>query len=356
MAYQLVKRLLPKDTYYEKIADMKIILLRPDGAEHSTIEFKSGDNPDSLRGFGVHYFIVDEAARVPYESMVSVMTTVTQTFGKGIIISTPNGRGWFYDWYQRGEKFFEDGSPKYERPEDDPWKEWFAIRMPTWANPHVKLEAVRQMKKNLPEDVYRQEVAAQFLLDSAGVFRGIRECIRGEFQNYIPGHRYVMGVDLARLRDYSVLTVMDQTQQHVVAFDRFNKTSWEYQYSRIKEMAGRYKCTVCIDSTGIGDPIVENIVRSGVRVIPYKIGGSEAKKRLIDKLRLNIEHGKISFPAIPVLRHELENYEYQISDSGVVKYSAPSGQHDDSVISLALANWICDVEPCIYKHRSVRGI
>jgi len=232
MAYGLVKRLLPRETYIEYKADLRIALLRPDGDEHSVIEFKSGDNDDSLRGFGVNFFVMDEAARCKYESAVSVMTTVTQTMGKGIFISTPYARNWFYEWYQRGEKFFEDGSPKYASPEEDEWKQWFSIRMPTWTNPHVPLESIRHMRQNLPEDVFRQEVAAQFLEDSAGVFRGVRDCVKGVLQPFTAGHRYVMGVDLAKLKDYTVLTVMDVNTKHVVYHERFNKISWKHSTTR----------------------------------------------------------------------------------------------------------------------------
>jgi hypothetical protein len=356
MAYNLVMRLLPKDMYIEHKADMRITLLQPDGTDRSTIEFKSGENPDSLRGFGVNFFIIDEGARVPYESFVSVMTTVTQTRGNGFIISTPHFRNWFYDVYQRGEKYDEDGNPLYPNEADDPWPEWFSIRMPTWQNPTVDPKSIEEMKKNLPEDIFRQEVAAQFLLDSAGVFRGVKDCVKGDFQAPLPGHSYVMGVDLARLKDYTVLTVMDRQARHVVAFERFNQISWEVQYHKIVSMAKKYRAHVCIDTTGIGDPIVEQIKRAGVQVTPYKITGSTAKQQLIDKLRVNIEDGSISYPVIPIQRKELESYEYEVTESGVVKYSAPSGSHDDCVISLALANWLVSQPQLIYTFSNHRGI
>jgi len=53
---------------------------------------------------------------------------------------------------------------------------------------------------------------------------------------------------------------------------------------------------------------------------------------------------------------ELENYEYEISETGVVKYSAPDGFHDDCVVSLALANWGADQAPYFYRYRNIRGI
>src|SRR6185437_5023017 len=252
IAYDLAKKFLPKGTFEEYKSELRLTLMEPDGSEHSNIEFKSGDNPDLLRGFAVNFFVMDEAARIPYESFVSLLTTVTQTQGKGIIISTPLGRGWFYDIYKRGEKTDQHGHSLLAPDEVDAWPEWKSIRMPTWMNPHVSPQAIKEMKRNLPEDTFRQEVAAEFIDGSAGVFRNIRECIRGVIQPFIAGHSYVMGVDLARLRDFSVITVMDRQTKHVVYWDRFNDTSWDVQYLKIIYIARRYKALVVIDSTGIG--------------------------------------------------------------------------------------------------------
>ena len=104
MAYRLVKRLLPKDTFVEYKADLRLELIEPDGGFHSAIEFKSAENDDNLRGFGVHFAILDEAARISQPAYESVWTTMTQTDGRMVIISTPKGRNWFYDEYQKGEK------------------------------------------------------------------------------------------------------------------------------------------------------------------------------------------------------------------------------------------------------------
>jgi hypothetical protein len=69
-----------------------------------------------------------------------------------------------------------------------------------------------------------------------------------------------------------------------------------------------------------------------------------------------VENARISFPNLPILKKEMESYEFIVSDNGVVKFSAPSGQHDDTVISLALANWGADQAPFVYKAYSKRGI
>jgi hypothetical protein len=374
MAMNLIMKLLPPKMYLQYKADRTLIILNPDGTERSKIVFKSGEDPDNLRGYPVNFFIIDEAARMSYESFVSVMTTVTQTMGRGIIISTPKGRGWFHTVYQRGEKFTKDGRAKYKPhlngcirnraldiicncTDTDPWEEWMAIRMPTGSNPHVSKQALQDAQKNLPEDVYKQEYLAEFLDESAGVFRGIKNCIRGSVEEPNPRLTYVMGVDLARLRDYTVLTVVERNRNHVVQYARFNKNTWEEQYYRIKEMAAAYKAVCVVDTTGIGDPIVETLIGGGVSVIPYKMGGNLAKRQLIDKLRVNIEQGRISFPeTYTALLRELEVFEYKITDSGVVQYESPDNEHDDCVISLALANWVADAEPFIYRYYQRRGV
>jgi phage FluMu gp28-like protein len=292
-----------------------------------------------------------------FAAFVSVMTTLTQTRGRAIIISTPKGRAWFYDVYEKGRKTNDDGTPRFSKDLPDPHAEWFSISLPTASNPYVSPEAIEEARKNLPEDVFRQEYEALFLLESAGVFKNIRGCIRGMLEKPQPGRRYVMGVDLARLRDYSVLIIMDRARKHVVYFERFNKIRWEVQYFRIIQAAKLYNnACVSIDSTGIGDPIVSALEGAGLSLEPYKIGGSTAKQQLIEKLRINIEQERISYPALFDLISELESYEYKMGDGNVVKYSAPSGKHDDCVIALALANWVVDQEPWVYRGYNVRGI
>lgn len=359
MAYRTVKRLLPKGTFQEYKADLKLVLLEPDGSEHSIIEFKSGDNPDNLRGFAVNFVVIDEAARVPYDSFVSVLTTLTQTNGRAIIISTPKGRGWFYDIYERGNKFYRDGRSKFLTGSKDPFPEWRSVRLPTWANPTVKKSAIEELRRNLSADAFRQEVAAEFLLESAGVFRGIMACTTaGPIKEPpLPGRQYVIGIDLARIHDYTVLTVIDTLRNHVVYHERFNSVSWSVQYYRIIETARAYNNARClIDATGLGDPIVETLQSAGLRAEPYKISNNILKQQLIEKLRVGIEQGKVTFPLIGVLLDELEAYEYEHTPSGAVKYSAPVGKFDDCVISLALAYMAAEQPVMQYHYRNVRGI
>jgi hypothetical protein len=353
-AYNFILSLLPKELCKEHKSILKIEILNPDGSHRSWIEFKSGEKPGSLRGFGVNFFVIDEAVYFDYESFVSVVTTTTQTGGRGIIISTPKGRTWFYDVYNRGRKdLLLPG-------QTDDWEEWMSICLPTWVNPTVPIKNILQAKKNLPEDVFRQEYAAQFLSDGAGVFRNVQGCVKAgpTPETASPLKRYVVGVDLAKLKDYTVIVIIDVTdgRNHVVYFDRF-RADWQVTTTRIIEISKRYNhARTLVDSTGVGDPILEDLRAAGLNVEGYKISGPVAKQQLIEKLRIAVEQAKVTFPQINVLIQEMQDYEYEINSKGVASYSAPPGKHDDCVIGMALAWMLADQPPFIYHALHVRGI
>lgn len=190
----------------------------------------------------------------------------------------------------------------------------------------IRNEAIRQ---RLMEGDWNYE-------DTGSVFRGLDKCIKGELKPAQREHAYVMGVDLAKYQDWTVLTVIDLVAFEVVAFERFNKIDWEFQRERIKTLANKYKAGVVVDATGVGDPVAESLKRDGVLVKEYKYTQS-SKKYLIENLVLKIERNEISFPDIPELVEELRNFTFEYLPSGTIRYNAPSGMHDDCVNSLALA-------------------
>jgi len=96
--------------------------------------------------------------------------------------------------------------------------------------------------------------------------------------------------------------------------------------------------TALIDSTGVGDPIFEDLRGMELDIEGYKFT-NESKKKLIEGLAIAIENQGIRFPDLPELVAELELFEYQITPSGNIQYSAPEGYNDDCVIALSLARW-----------------
>ena len=290
----------------------------------SVIWFRSADNPDSLRGEGIHFLVVDEAAIIQREAWEQALRpALSDTKGSALFISTPKSYNWFHEMFAKGQM-----------PEETEIKSW---QFPTAASPFVDAEEIEKAKKSLPQIVFRQEYLAEFIDEAGSVFRGVNECISGELEEPIQGNEYVVGADLAKFQDFSVLVVMDVESKQVVAFERFNELSWEFQKSKILALAKKYNAArIVLDASGLGSPIYDDLCRSHVNVEAFKFT-NESKSQLIESLSIAIEQRLLSFPSIPELVSELHVFGFEVLPSGRMRYCAPGHLHDDCVISLALA-------------------
>jgi hypothetical protein len=88
-----------------------------------------------------------------------------------------------------------------------------------------------------------------------------------------------------------------------------------------------------IDSTGVGDPIVEDLRRVCRGVEGFKFT-SPSKQQLMEGLQISIQTREIRYPD-GWLRSELEAFGFRYSGR-TVQYEATVG-HDDGVCALALA-------------------
>ena len=88
----------------------------------------------------------------------------------------------------------------------------------------------------------------------------------------------------------------------------------------------------------MGTPIIEDLQRAGLPVYPFTTTNA-TKAAIIDALSLAFERGTLTILPDEVLVGELQAYTSERLPSGLTRYSAPQGMHDDTVIALALANW-----------------
>lgn len=287
----------------------------------SRVFFLSADNPDSARGYGFRGVVIDEAPYLHVDAWNYVIRpTIAQTQGWALVGGTPKGRNYFYDMWTRGRA----GEPGYD-----------SFRFPSNANPFFPQTEYDEARRTLPSDVFRQEFEAEFLEDSAGVFRDVDLCLRDEPCVH---DEFVVGCDIAKHTDFTVQIAMCRKCGHCRSMERFNQLDWPVQKQRIRDFATRHHGKMVLDSTGIGDPIFDDLRYGGVAVDGYKLT-SESKTQLIQSLIVAIEQREISWPSTwTVLTDELRRYEYQYTAAGKLSYNAPAGYHDDCVIALALAN------------------
>lgn len=293
----------------------------------SVTKFNSTESGDTLRGDSVHMLVIDEASLVDEEVWSHVLRPMlSDTDGRAIIISTPKGiNSWFHTLYTRGQ---DPEYPDYE-----------SFKFPTSANPYIPPTEIEEVKSTLPSDVFKQEYLAEFLEDGGQVFRNVSSCVAGELEGPIRGTDYVVSWDIAKHTDFSCVVVMAISTGHVVGFDRFNRIDYSEQVKRVEAIARKYNnARVILDSTGVGDPILESVKATGLNVEGYQFTNT-SKQQLIEHLAVLIEKQEITYPNIKVLINELMSYQYEITRAGNMRYNAPSGQHDDCVIALALAAW-----------------
>jgi hypothetical protein len=294
-----------------------------------TLEFWTLEDVDSGRGRKYQRIAVDEAAKS--KNLEAWWTnagraTLADLEGDADFYSTPKGRNFFWRCFTQGT--------------DESNRDWASFRSPSMDNPHIPPGEWSEIKRQLPERAYRQEILAEFIDESGGVFRCVSESIdRGRRANDEPDREktYCTGIDLARVEDFTVITVFDRCGRQVY-FERFNQISWERQIGAVSAVLNRYPGECYVDSTGVGDPIFERLRAAGLNVYSYQFS-NQSKEHLIDSLAMQLEQGKLRLMDVPEQENELLAFEYELTPSRNVRMSAPEGMHDDCVIGVALAAW-----------------
>jgi hypothetical protein len=136
------------------------------------------------------------------------------------------------------------------------------------------------------------------------------------------------GIDLAKKNDWTVIVGLDRFGQ-ICYFDRFQK-DWKQTKETILALPPGM---ITIDSTGVGDPIAEDIAR--VRETELFIYTPRSKQQLMEGLAYGIQNREVTV-LDGVMKDELDSFEFEHTRTGVI-YTAPSGMHDDCVNALALA-------------------
>lgn len=299
--------------------------IRLDFKTGSKMEFYSAERPEGMLGEGVDYAVLDEAATM-HETVWTqiVRPTLADRSGGALFISTPRGRNWFYKMYLAGQD-----------PEMAAYESW---RFPSMANPHIPAEEWEEMEHTLPRAVYEQEILADFISNAAAVFT-IPDSAIASIER--PAGAVVLGIDLAKHNDFTVLCGVNSGNRKPCYHERFNAVSWPEQRRRIHaavaaiSKAGAESVSVVLDTTGIGDVVYDDLTIEGMDVIPIKFS-NQWKYLAVMLLAADLERGQAFIHTEQ--EREFEGYGYQITEAGRWKFEALHG-HDDEVSAALLAHW-----------------
>jgi hypothetical protein len=315
IAFRRMKRGLPRELYSSDQQEMTITL-----SNGVMIWFKSADNPDNLYGDDVRAAVVDEASRVKEEAWHAVRSVLTATRGPLRCIGNVKGRkNWFYQLARKAEA--GEVNMHYSK-----LTAWDAV-----AGGVLSRDEIEDAQKLLPEAVFRELYLAEASDDEGNPFglKHIKACTIPQMSFKRPR---AIGVDLAKKQDWTVAIGLDDDGVQC-GFDRWQKVPWGETTNRLVKIIGFTDTHA--DSTGVGDPIVEELQkRCNFKVTGYGFTPA-SKQRLMEGLAMAIQSEKVRFIEGPITA-ELENFEYEYTRTGV-RYTAPEGFHDDCVMALALA-------------------
>jgi len=291
------------------------------------IEFWSLDSADAARGRKYAVVVIDEAAMIltleeAWQRAIRAMLTDLQ--GSAWFLSTPKGMNYFKRLFDRGQDA--------ERPD---WASW---QMPTSANPYIPPWEIESARLDLTESAFNQEYLALFVNWEGSVFRHVGEAATATaLWRPETGHDYVIGCDWGRSNDYTAFTVLDTTTRALVQMDRSNRIDYAVQCDRLKALAEQWQPSQIIaEQNSIGQPVIEQLTRDGLRIQPFTTTNA-SKAQAIEALALAFERRDIRILNDPTLVSELLAYQAERLPSGLLRYGAPDGGHDDTVMSLALA-------------------
>jgi hypothetical protein len=246
--------------------------------------------------------------------------------GSADFYSTPKGLNDFHRlWGQAG---------------DNP--DWVRFHKTTYDNPFIARLEIDSMKASLPERVFQQEILAAFLEDGAYFQNVSAACSisKPDQPGNHRGHYLVAGVDWAISEDYTAITIACRDCNQVVDWDRFNRIDYTYQRERLLAITDRWQASILAERNSIGVPNLELLhgrahILTGSDGIPGFLTTATTKPQLIQDLATALYHHGLRVPV--EYADELSAYQVELSSTGHQKFEAPSGMHDDRVISLALA-------------------
>jgi phage FluMu gp28-like protein len=315
------------DTVWHKtIRDLAPMIAHQDAQKHrirfvtgASLHFWSMDKPDPGRGEKYKRVVVDEAGLVRKFGPVwkeAIFPTLADYRGRAILQGTPKGSSRDFTKLHAVAKQGENGYASFSGKTAD--------------NPVIDPAWIENAKRTMTPEAFAQEFEGIPAEDGANPFGlpAIAACT-GEMSGE---PAVVYGVDLASSMDWTVVIGLD-ADGRMCYMDRF-QGDWEHVTNRVRQAISN--TFALIDSTGVGQPIVERLQINLENVEGRKFT-QQSKHEMMVGLAAAFQTRELRIANDPTLIYELESFGYEHSDKGVARYSAPSGIHDDCVCALALA-------------------
>jgi len=261
------------------------------------IYLKGSDRPETLRGVGLAYVVLDEYASMkPVVWEQIIRPTLADVKGEAFFIGTPAGKNHFYDLYK-------------DALEDDDWE---AFQFNSTDNPYLPPEEIEASRKTMSSMSFRQEFEASFETGSGGIFKEEWFKVDDEPEE----GNFVIAVDPAGYEEVEKernlkRSRLDETAIAIVKIDRDKWWVKDIMHGRwnIKDTAKKIlKSAILVEATTVGIetgalrnailPYLEDEMRTEgqwVSIAELRHGGKRKNDRITWALQGRMEHGQVTF-------------------------------------------------------------
>ena len=318
----LLQEHLPREVW-DKVNDSELTVYYKNG---SIQRFVGCEDIDKHRGINCVDAVFDEYSEMKQEIWTTIIQPVLrENKGTATFIFTPKGKNHAWQLIQKAKE----------------QKDWFVSVKTNDDTGTFSLNEITSMRREMPQDLYEQEIMCSFLDNAGAFFRRVDENVH---HNELEGRDWQIGIDLAKYQDWTVLTPFCLNSFRASKQDRFNQIDYNLQKARIEAMYFRLKLNeesqtkIVIDSTGVGEPVYDDLATKNIKIMPFYFT-TESRTLLLRNLQMLLEQDKIKIPDDQGLKDELKSFQYQMNERGRVTMRVPDGMTDDRVMSLALSVW-----------------
>jgi hypothetical protein len=289
----------------------------------SKIELKGADKPDTLRGVGIHFLVIDEAQDIKEETWTLVLRpTLSTTAGRVVFIGTPKSFNWLYDRYvdgQRGDTYLDDKG----KLQVNPWKSW---QFPTVTSPFIPPSEIHQARRDLDPKSFKQEYEASFETMAGRVYYGFdRRTHVGDYP-FNPHLPIKIGMDF-NINPMSAVVMQEQANGEIWAVDEIILQGSNTQETA-DEISRRYwrhmnQITIYPDPAGNnrnhdrGESSLQILREAGFKRLMFRRKHPAVADRVNSVNRLLIDaEGTIRFKVNRICKHTIEALEQTIYKEG----------------------------------------
>ena len=299
------------------------------------LEFRTWDDPENLLGDTIARAVVDEAGKLTNHAQGVISSRRSSTLGPVRYIGNPGLVG---GPFRRLCSLAEAGEPNLSFHRWT-WRDKLAELPPEEAEVYATF--IEQERLSLPDFEFRRLYEAEWTDDEAAVFTNVEACTDGEALTIpatgcLNGDRYVIGVDVGQRVDYLAALVLGIDRYRGDYLLRFRGVGYPDAAVRLKELQDRTNAPIVVEENGPGIALIQEFDRLGVRYLPFTTT-NQSKQELMTNLAADLAGQRIRLARMAPLQHELQAYRYERLPSGLYRYGAPPGEHDDTVMALALA-------------------